>query len=367
MSHKILGDRFLSRSQPAWHELGIVFPEDETILPVEAVKRVAGDLTIKKVPLFMDLDPQAAIREGDTVDQNLRRVEDHFGIVRMPTDDAPEPGFLGTVSGKWHATSYVELAEKLNKIDQSTYKVETAGVLEDGRRCFISLRGEDWAVLNTDEMRTYFLVQLSLEPGVGHRVRHTPIRVVCWNTETLAEAQSKITLNIPHAADAAQQIGLCADLLVRFKKAQADTKRIFDALAAKEALPDQTREILSAAWPMPPVPSKLKLFKNVLKTDEAAETFKKNLDMQVLESLEEAQRRFDTQVTRVEKLREAGWDRFEAFKPNRLKHTLWAAYNAVTEVADWREGKGAEVGSLFGDRANEKARAFSKAVALLEN
>ena len=46
MGHEILGERFISRTKPAWHELGIIFPEDETVLAGEAVKRVAGDVKV---------------------------------------------------------------------------------------------------------------------------------------------------------------------------------------------------------------------------------------------------------------------------------------------------------------------------------
>jgi hypothetical protein len=64
-------------------------------------------------------------------------------------------------------------------------------------------------------------------------------------------------------------------------------------------------------------------------------------------------------------LREAAKERFEAFDPPRLRGTVWAAYNAVTEVADWREGRNADESALFGGRAKEKSRAYAAAMELI--
>lgn len=65
---------------------------------------------------------------------------------------------------------------------------------------------------------------------------------------------------------------------------------------------------------------------------------------------------------RANRLRLAGVERFEAFDPDNLRGTVWAAYNAATEVSDWREGRGAEVASVWGGRAREKASAFTEAL-----
>ena len=57
---------------------------------------------------------------------------------------------------------------------------------------------------------------------------------------------------------------------------------------------------------------------------------------------------------------------FEHFEPAHLRGTAWAAYNAVTEVADWREGRGADASALFGGRAKEKSRAYEAAMVLVQ-
>lgn len=348
MAHKIFGQRFISRREPAWHNLGTIFPEGATIQPVEAVKRVAGDIHIERVPLYYELGGN-------------RRDADHFGIVRLPTNDDPEPLVLGVTSERWHPTTYPELARSLDKMDAAVYKVETCGLLSGGALCFIALRGEDWSVLGQDAMKTYFLVNLSLQPGVGHRVVHTTVRVVCNNTNEAAIASSNIQLRVQHGADAAQQIGLAGDLVMRFRSAQDETKAIFDQFASTPAPREAVETIFRKAWPDPVLPARVRLLKNVV-GEEGMEVFKKGLDPAALDSIVLAQERFEKQMAHIEEVREGGWDRYENFQPVPLRGTVWAAYNAVTETADWR-GDGKTVGEsvLIGSRGQEKIRAFGAA------
>ena len=89
------------------------------------------------------------------------------------------------------------------------------------------------------------------------------------------------------------------------------------------------------------------------------------LTADLLISLEKAQESYDKQCDKVNALREAARERFESFEPARLRGTAWAAYNAVTEVAGWREGRGADQSALFGGRAAEKSRAYEAAMSLI--
>src|SRR5690606_7341557 len=104
-------------------------PENELILPSEAASRVAGDVVVEKKDLLW----------WDQAADVYHRLDGVQGVLRMPTADIPEAEFLGVVSGQWHPESYVELAKALDGINPEIYKVETAGVLEGGKRCFISL------------------------------------------------------------------------------------------------------------------------------------------------------------------------------------------------------------------------------------
>src|SRR5690606_31661067 len=144
--------------------------------------------------------------------------------------------------------------------------------------------------------------QLSLEPGVGHRIRHTPVRVVCWNTEQMAEAQSHITLNVQHKQGAKQDLALAASLLVRFREVQEQTQVTFDQMAQKQLDRERVEKVFQAAWPMPPEPAKLRLIRSVTGSEEAAQTFREALDANTLEDLAKIQANYERAVERTEEL-----------------------------------------------------------------
>ena len=352
MAHKILGERFISRTEPAWHKLGSVFPQDEEITASEAVGRVAGDVRVTLRPLsWQDED-------GTSV-----QMTDEWAVVRMPTKEQKDGAaarrgeVLGTAGRGWVPTSYVDLASHLDELSRA-YKVETCGLLEGGGLCFLSLRGEDWAVAG-DEMRTYFLVDLSLQPGKAHKVHHTPVRVVCWNTQVMAEGKASISLSIQHAADAAQRIGMAANLVARFRAVQARTKDVFETFAIRSVTGQEVDQILLSAYEAPRPSPRIRLLSSTLKAEEQ-EIFRRSLDEAAVNQLVRDQGDYESAVSRHQELISTARARFEEFD-GQAKGTLWAAYNAVTEVSDWRNGRGKEIDSstVWGTRGKEKARAFA--------
>jgi len=351
MSHEIMGQRFISRVRPAWHDLGTLFPEDEKLTASEAAKRVAGDIQIVKAPLSYSLN-------GET-----KPVDKQVAIVRLPTPEQKEPMVFGVVNDKWKAETYPELAKALDKLSE-TYRVETAGLLKDGRLCFIGFKGPEWDV-NGDPMESWFTANLSLNPGQGHRVLHSPVRVVCFNTNNAALQQSSLNLSIPHAADAKQQIGIAGNLVARFAEAQEKTKELCEAFANRTCTIEEAKTIFEAAYPEPTLPKKLQVIHNMTGGSEGSEMFKKSLDPNALDSIIKAEEAHQRATERAAILRDTALNRYHAFDPARLRGTVWAAYNAVTEVADWREGRDSAVSSMFGSRAKEKNRAFTQAMTLV--
>ena len=351
MAHRIMGSRFIARSKPAWHNIAKrIFDESEVITAREAMVEVAGDIEVVRSPLWYKVDGQDVIADNKTA------------IIRKPTVESPSPLLLGITSESWVASSYPELAGALDGLSKS-YKVETAGILEDGGLAFLCFRAEDWAVKG-DEMRSYFAANFSLTPGVGHKIFHSPVRVVCWNTNTMAEGQATINLSIPHSQDAIQRIQLATKLVSQFHEMKDKAKGIFEAFADKQVTAKDVDTIVFAAFQLPNLPPKLKLIKQQLSETEA-EVFKQALTPTMLMDLAKEQEKYDKQCDNVLALRETAKERFEAFDPPNLRGTVWAAYNAVTEVSDWREGRGADASTLFGSRAKEKSRAYEAAMTLI--
>lgn len=334
------------RSAPAWHKLGKVFGEDENILPSEAARAVSGDVDIRKLPML------AQLPDGST------QSTDRFGVFRMPTHDDPSYHFMGGVTDRWEASSYTELAERLDPIGKR-YAVETCGVLQKGKRLFMALRGEDWAVLGKDEMRTYFGVCLSLQPNIGHKVRHTPVRVVCWNTEQMADARASIQIAFSHGANAGDFLELAANLIVRFRETEDATKALFNAMAKVRCTPEMLEQVASAAFPEPSKPKILRMFDKY--TPEQARIALADVTPEVFNNYQESINKYEQKIERQKALRLGVVEQFDKECSQEhladLRGSVWAAYNAVTELADWR-GKTYGEGALFGSRAGEKERAF---------
>jgi len=352
MAHKIMGDRFISRTQSAWHNIARrIFKEDEVLTAEEAMREVAGDVEFYRSPIYFD-----------TPSGERAIIADKSAVVRKPTIDDPRPLVLGIATESWQATSYTDLARPLNDLSK-TYKVETAGLLEDGGLAFLCFRGEDWDVKG-DAMRSYFAANFSLTPGKGHKVFHSPTRIVCWNTNTMAQGQATINLSIPHSADALKRIELASRLVTQFVEMKDKAQAIFEAFADRPVTTKEVDAILYAAFELPALPPKLRLIKQTL-TEIESQAFKKALTPDLLMDLQKAQESYDRQTDNALRLREVARDRFEAFEPANLRGTVWAAYNAVTEVADWREGRNADQSALFGSRANEKGRAYEAAMSMI--
>lgn len=351
MAHLIMGNRFAHRHQPAWHNIALhKWADTERVTAGDAMVKVAGDLDFTREQLFYEVD-------GVKKDVKLA------AILRKPTADSPEWKLLGTVAGAWHIESYPVLARALDGLVDAGYPVETAGVLEDGGLAFLCFRGENYAVRG-DEMRNYFTANFSLTPGVGHKVLQSDVRTVCWNTNTAADARAVINLSIPHSKDAKDRITLAGKLVSQFAEMKDKAKAIFEAFADRQVTSKDVDDIIYAAFQLPELPSQLKMLKQSLSETES-ETFKRALTPDLLFGLTKAQEKYDRDCETTLKLRDVARERFEAFDPARLRGTAWAAYNAVTEVADWREGRGADVSALMGSRAKEKSRAYAAAMVLV--
>lgn len=352
MSHEIFGTRFIARSKPAWHNIAKrIFGESEVITARQAMAEVASDINVVRSPLFAEIDGRQF------------KLDKQTAIFRKPTPEDPKDKFLGFATDSWALDSYPDLAGTLDELSR-TFHVETAGVMMDGGTAFLCLRGPDYDVKG-DEMRNYFAANFSLTPGVGHYILQSDVRVVCWNTNLQSQQRATINLSVPHTSDAKLRLSLAAKLVGQFSEMKEQAKGIFTAFADRQITQKELDTILYAAFQLPSLPAKLKLLKQQLSETEA-EVFKKALTPAMLRDLTKEQERYDAQCETVLKLRDAAQESFDNFNPSHLRGTAWAAYNAVTEVADWREGRNADESSLVGSRAKEKGRAFEAAMALVK-
>lgn len=344
MGHGILGKRIILRGEPGWHSIGRVFSLEDFVTIPEAINEVAGDIEIVKIPLQYEVD-------GNMVESGWS------AIVRKPTHDDGEYINFGAASNSWNFSTYQEYGKALSGLSDR-YPVETCGVLHRGARLFIALRSEDFAVLGKDEIKNYYVIDLSTRPGQANRVVYTPVRTVCANTLSLGIRRSSINVSIPHVKSADDLLLYAAQVISEVAKAKDDVKEVFDLMASTRLFGTSAfNSILNAAFPRPAKPLKLRLLEKI-PVNQLAELGEDDELLQRVNSFEEEYAR---RCERVNQIRDAVWERYDIFNQDHpeFSETVWAAYQACTEVSDWREGRGGIGESvLFGARSKEKIRAF---------
>jgi phage/plasmid-like protein (TIGR03299 family) len=345
----------LRGTRPAWHRLGQNFATDAKVSATEAVRRVGDGIEVVSFPIAY----QTPGLEGT---HRWEIIGDHKAIVRKPTVEDTSARFFGITREAWHQRSYADLARYLDPVAEK-YPVESAGVLKEGRLLFLVMKGEPFDVKG-DQVIEYVQVNLSQCPGVAHLAMETPVRTVCANTNAMAEGSATIRLSIPHSSTSDVQIKAAADLIAALRDAKQRSEELFNAMAGRQITENELDVIFKTAWPDPAKPTLLKLKEQAtLAGDEdgLARIFGGNLD-----KLVKAEEQFTQAQDRQQQLRQTGKARFEAFDPSNLRGTVWAGYNAVTEVADWREGRQADLSAFTGSRYQEKVRGFRASAKLLE-
>ena len=344
--HDLFGDRFFGVREPAWHGLGTVVPEP--IPALEAIDACGLRFNISKQPMAVFLP-----------DGQISTLENKHILVRDKTPDDPIYRTFGIVSDEYEVTQNVDIAEVLDKYLTSEYPVETAGALAMGETVFFTLKVGMGSV-GGEDVDQYFLVTDSRNGGSSLKIAFTPIRVVCQNTLSTGLAAATVKADIVHRQGARKELENYAQLIGQMKKARELVMSSLQRMAEVGIADHEVDEIIKAAYPDPKAPVKV-IQKRVLEElGVPLDSVDVNFDAvggRYLSALENAP--IFREHCRI--LYEQICDDHPA-----IAKTPWAAYNAVTEFADWREGgnnpESISKSVLFGYRSSEKSRAFNKAM-----
>lgn len=98
-----------------------------------------------------------------------------------------------------------------------------------------------------------------------------------------------------------------------------------------------------------------------------SEAMTADMVQKILADREFAEREFARAKERAQALRIGGYEMYEKLCDdfNPVAGTAWAAYNAVTELATWREGPQADSALMFGVRSQEIQRGYEAAAKLV--
>jgi hypothetical protein len=351
MSHEIFGQRFNGYKEPAWHGLGTVFTE-----PMLATEVIEGlDYEVVTSPLI------AAVQDGDDtviVPTNM------VNIMREPTDDDPEWRHFGTAHKDYGLVSNRRLAELLDPFTEE-WPVETVGMLGKGERIFFCLDAGEFDVAG-ENCKQYIMVNNSHDGKGSLNVSQSGVRTVCWNTWQYAESNSTIMFKLSHHKNVEADTIDYLDKMSALRKAIATAQERAQLMGTTKADQEAVFKLINAAFPLPSKPQRLRVTERVISEnpDHPATIAARSAVADLKEKHERA-------LENAHNLRQAGLDVYVALgdKFPTIAGTVWHAFNAVTELSNWRDGVSSDHVTVdravvYGSRAEEMKRAYKVAVGL---
>ncbi len=358
MAHKILGNRFASRTAPAWHGLGVTFHES---IDASSAARLAGlDFPIEKCPMTVEYDGESLVvpHTYAVIRGNLPTRPDDDGELRNPL-------VLGTCSEEFEVLDNMEIARMIDPLTER-YPVETCGALGHGEQTFFSLLAPESSEVNGETIRNYFTLVDSKIPGARTKVFYSPVRVVCWNTLCRGLREATISFDVRHTRGAREEFQFYAGLMIQMAEEQERTLRLFRRMAASPLDGHHQVRAVDEIFPLPQRPQRVRL----MEQHDLAVLAAQNIPgaERQYERAQRAHEAWEQSCIRVQEYRDTARELIRKFNDEHSNSadTVWCIYNACTEVSDWREGRGNVMASvLFGERAAEKARAWDFCTALL--
>lgn len=274
---------FSGRGKTAWHTLGNVI---EGLANVEEALKFSGlDWEATKEPVY-----QAIKREGGG--PSYKKIEDKYAVTRSSDNKV-----LGVVGGDYTICNNREAFQFMdNMIDSGEAVFDTAGSMFGGKRVFMSaLLPSTIETVYGDEHETYLLFSNSFDGSKAINLDVTNVRVVCRNTQIMAQSAAKTSWKLRHTTSLEGRLQEAMDALKIAHKVQEDFQKMAEQLIELTVDEDTFKAILEASFP--------------------------------------------EQKTQKEKNIEAVLDNLRVSEtiPDDLRATGYGAYNALTEWVSWEK------------------------------
>lgn len=298
-----------------WHGLGTRLQKPAT--SEEAIISAGLDWEVVKKPVYVKLDKRF-------------QVKDTFAMVRKDKWQRNECDILGVVGKNY---TPVQNKDAFNFFDSIVGEKKaiyhTAGSLSGGKIIWILAKLPGYIrVVGNDISEKYLLLSNSHDGSSMVQIKFTPIRVVCQNTLTIAMNKGE-TLKVKHSRDVKDKLKQASELLGIVNDKYDTIERSFKNMARVQLNEKRLNEYVKTIFPDP--------------VDEL-------------------------QYATVDNNREMVRELFEQGLGNNLPGvagTLWAGYNAVTELIDHKitkQNKDMRTKSIwFGNGYNVKQKAFDVA------
>lgn len=233
------------RRQPAWHNLGLTIDD-----PTMAMVRDRIGFHVDKEPTYAP-DGRGGFRPTQW-----------SHTVRTDLDGTDSRRILGVVGSRYTVLQNSELCDSAEILaGEGGFIPESAGTLDNGRLTWLLGKLPGVTDVAGDKLGQYLLLANSHDGSGAFKIGFTPIRVVCWNTLSLAagtsDAQARRAgfVTIRHTESAPEKVKIARRTLGLAKDYFEDTANKFRKLAESPLHPDVARAIMRTIFPDPKAPA----------------------------------------------------------------------------------------------------------------
>jgi phage/plasmid-like protein (TIGR03299 family) len=314
MSHEV--ESMMYVGTPPWHGIGVALNHPPT-----------AEIAIQAAGLAWAVETrQLYVADAPTMSPwnvHLRHTDAYRAVVRTDNHRV-----LGIVGRAWKPLQNTEAFRFFDPfVEAGAAEYHTAGSLKQGQRVWVLARlvGPPMEVAPSDAVERYLLLSNTHDGKTAVNVRFTPIRVVCWNTLTMAEADDTAPfLKVIHKGNVEGTMQAVQDVVSMAHQTFAATFHQYRFLASRQV---------------------------------------QNIEQYVLDVLQvpEHQDPKPKAGPKIVQLFQATGD-----KTPSVQGSYWAAYNAVTAWVDHERGRPASRldSAWFGDGQQLKRRALARATDL---
>ena len=156
------------------------------------------------------------VRPGASIDEWMDEARMNWSILRAPVqymngsmheypehhvlyrDDNNRP--LSVVSDRYKIVQPREMIEFFRSlVEKEGFSIETVGSLKEGRRIWaLAKTNIENDVMGSDRLKAYVLLVTSCDGSLATTAKFTSIRVVCWNTQSIALGQDGKQVKVRH-------------------------------------------------------------------------------------------------------------------------------------------------------------------------
>lgn len=299
-----------------WHGLGT--PLKESPNDIEKALELAGmDWKVSKEPTFYKNTRFTNVAPDIATG--------HFVTIRSDNGKA-----IGNVGSKYEVLQNIDAFKPFDVIKDYGYNLETAGVIDGGKRVWILAKTPDQYLVGDDKIEDYVLLYTSHDGSSGSCFRDVFIRVVCQNTLSASlEGRKTFEYKLRHTKSINDRVNELTDKL---KDRKGNIAQAVDSMNSFLDVPMDEKSLdiyLEAVMPY--------LVNRHRESNKEMGILRRNKSLPVYNAIKGA---------------------FYHGKGNKGE-TLWDAYNAVTEYHDHiASHKDWVKNTQFGASARYKKEAF---------